>query len=59
VCGLWCVYCLTAADEWGRLFVGGASLIGIGSLCYYGLGLSKEEGAIDRARCVHPWVCVA
>lgn len=50
---------LTAADEWGRLFVGGASLIGIGSLCYYGLGLAKEEGAIDRARCVHARACVS
>ena len=49
---------LAAADEWGRLFVGGASLIGIGSLCYYGLGLAKEEGAIDRARCVCVCVCV-
>lgn len=57
-----CVCFLTAADEWGRLFVGGASLVGIGSLCYYGLGMAKEEGAIDRARCVcvcvHACTCV-
>lgn len=32
----------------GRLMLAGGSIIGIGSLCYYGLGLSKEEGAIDR-----------
>lgn len=29
--------------------VGGAALFGVGALCYYGLGLSNEVGAIDRA----------
>lgn len=29
--------------------VGGAALVGVGALCYYGLGLSNEVGAIDRA----------
>ena len=33
----------------GRGLVAGASLLGLGSLCYYGLGLSSEVGAIDRA----------
>ena len=29
--------------------VGGAALFGVGALCYYGLGLSNEVGAIDRS----------
>lgn len=33
----------------GRGLVAGASVIGLGSLCYYGLGLSNEVGAIERA----------
>lgn len=36
-------------DQWGRAILGGGCLFGIGSLCFYGLGLSGEEGAIDRA----------
>ncbi|XP_064632160.1 growth hormone-inducible transmembrane protein-like [Lineus longissimus] len=33
----------------GRGLVAGASVIGIGALCYYGLGLSNEVGALDRS----------
>lgn len=33
----------------GRGLVAGASAVGIGALCYYGLGLSNEVGAIDRS----------
>lgn len=33
----------------GKAALGGASLVGIGSLCYYGLGLSNSLGAVDRA----------
>lgn len=36
----------------GQLAVGGASVAGLGALCYYGLGLASEAGAIDRA---HLW----
>ena len=36
-------------DQIGRAILGGGCLFGIGSLCYYGLGLSNEAGAIDRA----------
>lgn len=39
-----------AGDQMGRALLGGGCLFGIGSLCYYGLGLSKEAGAIDRVR---------
>ena len=38
------------ADATGRVILGGASLAGIAALCYYGLGLSNEIGAVDRAR---------
>lgn len=37
------------AETTGRAVVGGAALFGVGALCYYGLGLSNEMGAIDRA----------
>ncbi len=36
-------------DKIGRAVLAGASAVAIGSLCYYGLGLSNEAGAIDRA----------
>jgi len=32
----------------GRLGLAGASGVGIGALCFYGLGLGKEAGAFDR-----------
>lgn len=33
----------------GRSLVAGAAAAGIGALCYYGLGLSNEVGALERA----------
>lgn len=33
----------------GRATLAGVSLVGLGALCYYGLGLSNDVGAIDRA----------
>ena len=33
----------------GQGFAAGAALLGIGGLCYYGLGLSAEAGAVDKA----------
>ena len=38
-----------SAFQMGRGFVAGASALGIGALCFYGLGLSNEAGAIDRS----------
>ena len=38
-----------AAMNVGRASVAGASLLGIGGLCYYGLGLSQQSGAVERA----------
>ncbi|XP_067046499.1 growth hormone-inducible transmembrane protein-like [Acropora muricata] len=37
------------AETTGQAVLGGAALVGVGALCYYGLGLSNEVGAIDRA----------
>lgn len=34
---------------YGTYAVAGASVFGIGMLCYYGLGMSKELNAIDRS----------
>jgi len=34
---------------YGTYAIGGASVFGIGMLCWYGLGMSKEMSAIDRA----------
>ncbi|XP_041032484.1 growth hormone-inducible transmembrane protein [Carcharodon carcharias] len=36
-------------DSTGRLFVAGGAAIGLGALCYYGLGMSSEIGAIEKA----------
>ena len=38
-----------AAFTIGRATLAGASVVGLGALCYYGLGLSNDVGAIDRA----------
>ncbi|GAB6023961.1 hypothetical protein CHUAL_008691 [Chamberlinius hualienensis] len=38
-----------AAFGIGKAAVAGASALGLGALCYYGLGLSSEVGAIDRS----------
>lgn len=39
----------TGAFSIGRGFLAGGSVLGIGALCYYGLGMSSELGAIDKA----------
>nr|XP_056705756.1 growth hormone-inducible transmembrane protein [Euleptes europaea] len=36
-------------DQMGRWFVAGGAVVGLGALCFYGLGLSNEIGAIDKA----------
>ena len=38
------------AEQVGRLILAGGCVFGVGSLCYYGLGMSGEVGAIDKAR---------
>ncbi|KAI0241000.1 Growth hormone-inducible transmembrane protein [Lamellibrachia satsuma] len=37
------------AFNMGKGLVAGAAVLGLGSLCYYGIGLSSDVGAIDRA----------
>jgi growth hormone-inducible transmembrane protein len=37
------------ALKMGQFLVAGASILGLGSLAYYGLGLSKQSGILDRA----------
>ena len=39
-----------SAENAGKAVLAGGCLAGIGSLCYYGLGLSNELGAVDKAR---------
>ncbi|XP_042874619.1 growth hormone-inducible transmembrane protein-like [Penaeus japonicus] len=34
--------------EVGQIAVAGGAVLGMGALCYYGLGMSNEPGAIDR-----------
>ncbi|KAG0719518.1 hypothetical protein GWK47_050317 [Chionoecetes opilio] len=34
--------------EVGQIAVAGGAVLGIGAICYYGLGMSNEPGAIDR-----------
>ncbi|XP_036387662.1 growth hormone-inducible transmembrane protein [Megalops cyprinoides] len=36
-------------DNMGRMFVAGGAAVGLGALCYYGLGMSNEIGAIEKA----------
>ncbi|NXH10803.1 GHITM protein, partial [Bucco capensis] len=37
------------ADRLGKIFVAGGAAVGLGALCYYGMGMSSEIGAIERA----------
>lgn len=37
-----------SAMEVGQIAVAGGAVLGMGALCYYGLGMSNEPGAIDR-----------
>ncbi|XP_005992484.1 growth hormone-inducible transmembrane protein [Latimeria chalumnae] len=36
-------------DNMGRLILAGGGVVGLGALCYYGLGMSNEIGAIEKA----------
>ena len=47
--GLNQIYICVSAFTMGKGLVAGAAVLGLGSLCYYGVGLSSEVGAIDRA----------
>uniref|UniRef100_A0A671NHE4 Growth hormone-inducible transmembrane protein-like n=1 Tax=Sinocyclocheilus anshuiensis TaxID=1608454 RepID=A0A671NHE4_9TELE len=36
-------------DSMGRIVLAGGAAVGLGALCYYGLGMSNEMGAIEKA----------
>lgn len=40
---------MASMHNYGLLTLGGASALGLGALCYYGLGLSNVEGALERS----------
>lgn len=40
---------LSAADRMGKMVLAGGAAVGLGALCYYGLGMSNEIGAIEKA----------
>lgn len=40
---------LYTADRLGKFIVAGGAAVGLGALCYYGMGMSSEIGAIERA----------
>lgn len=42
------MFYLHTAMEVGQIAVAGGAVLGMGALCYYGLGMSNEPGAIDR-----------
>lgn len=39
----------STVDQMGRWFIAGGAAVGLGALCYYGLGMSNEIGAIEKA----------
>lgn len=36
-------------DNMGRMVLAGGAVVGMGALCYYGLGMSNEIGAIEKS----------
>ena len=38
-----------SAFTMGQVFVAGGAALGIGALCFYGLGISNEKGALERS----------
>ena len=42
-------FCCFPVDQMGRWVVAGGAVVGLGALCYYGLGMSNEVGAIEKA----------
>lgn len=42
------------AFNMGKGVLAGASAFGVGALCYYGLGMSNESGALEKSMYVQP-----
>lgn len=38
-----------SVDSMGRMILAGGAAVGLGALCYYGMGMSNEIGAIEKA----------
>ncbi|KAF7705694.1 growth hormone-inducible transmembrane protein [Silurus meridionalis] len=36
-------------DQLGRIIVAGGAAVGLGAVCYYGLGMSNEIGAVEKS----------
>ncbi|XP_017338455.1 growth hormone-inducible transmembrane protein [Ictalurus punctatus] len=36
-------------DQMGRMILAGGAAVGLGALCYYGLGMSNELGALEKS----------
>lgn len=45
----WIFFLLHAADRLGKFIVAGGAAVGLGALAYYGMGMSSEIGAIEKA----------
>lgn len=45
---LWNINTKFSAYNIGRGALAGGSVLGMGALCYYGLGLSNEPGALEK-----------
>lgn len=43
------IYFVSTVDRLGKFIVAGGAAVGLGALCYYGMGMSSEIGAIERA----------
>lgn len=43
------IFVFNTADRLGKFIVAGGAAVGLGALCYYGMGMSSEIGAIEKA----------
>lgn len=40
---------VSEVDSMGRMILAGGAAVGLGALCYYGLGMANDIGAIEKA----------
>lgn len=45
-------FLLFLVDSMGRMILAGGAAVGLGALCYYGLGMSNEIGALEKSMLV-------
>lgn len=46
-------YFFFQVDSMGRIILAGGAAVGLGALCYYGLGMSNEIGALEKSMLVY------